>query len=83
MGDIAQADTSDFGDQAGDLMSVGRQVDLEKCLRGITMEEFLERDDVDYVFHFGNETFGDAGEFEGEYEEEFEDEEEIGEGGME
>jgi hypothetical protein len=64
VGDIENADISDFGDEDGNLLYVGRQVDLEKCLAGVTLEEFLEREDVECIFHQGNETFGWAGDSE-------------------
>jgi hypothetical protein len=74
VGDIETADVSDFGDENGDMYYVGRQVDLVKCLQGLTLEEFLERDDVTYSFHLGDETFGYGDDFAEEEEDEEDDE---------
>jgi hypothetical protein len=67
--DIDTADISAFGDENGDMFYLGRQVDLVRCLRGITLEEFLEREDVECVFHNGNETFGDGEVYDEEWDE--------------
>ena len=53
VGDIEAADISDFGDENGDMYYVGRQIDLVKCLRGVTLEEFLDREDVGIRLPYG------------------------------
>ena len=77
IGDIDNADISAFGDENGDMFYVGRQIDLVKCLKDITLEEFLERDDVVYTFHLGNETFGEPGDWDEGQDEPLVDEDEI------
>lgn len=58
-GDIDAADIGDFGDENGDLYYVGRQIDLVKRLQGLTLEEFMDREDVECVFHMGDASFED------------------------
>ncbi len=62
-GDIEHADIGDFGDEDGNLLYVGRQVDLVRRLQGLTLEEFMDREDVECVFHQGDESFDDDGEY--------------------
>ena len=76
VGDIDAADVSDFG-KDGKLFYVGRKVDLEPCLLTMDVFEFMERDDVECIFHQGNATFGDIeDDFEEGFDDEYEDEDE-------
>jgi len=54
VGDIDSADISNFGKDGG-LLWCGSMSDLRKRLVGCTFDEFLSRDDVDYVSEFGDE----------------------------
>lgn len=75
-GDIDAADVSDFGKE-GKLFYVGRKIDLEPCLLTMSVEQFMEREDVACTFHMGNATFGDISEgFEEDFEDEYDDEDE-------
>jgi hypothetical protein len=81
VGDIDRADVSGFG-KDGKLFYVGRKVDLEPRLLTMTVPDFMEREDVECVFHKGNATFGDIGDdhhaedFGGEIDDDEEEEEE-------
>lgn len=64
--DCASADTSDFGDEDGELIYVGRLDDLSRRLIGCTLEQFLARPDV----HLAERTLDEENEQElNEYEE--------------
>jgi hypothetical protein len=76
VGDIDDADVSGFG-KDGKLFYIGRKVDLEPRLLTMTVFEFMEREDVECVFHKGNATFRDIGEgFEEDFDDEYDDEDE-------
>jgi hypothetical protein len=46
---VENASVADFGAEDG-LFYVGYEEDLEKALKGVTLDEFLDREDVDYEF---------------------------------
>ncbi len=66
--DVDHAPIDDFGTEKG-YFYFGYARDLEKALKGITLDEFLDRPDVEYEFVEA----GSAGDFE---EDEYDDEEE-------
>jgi len=51
--ECASADTSDFGTEDSGLLYVGTMEDLRKRLIGCTPEQFLARDDVDFISPVG------------------------------
>ncbi len=53
--DVDAADVSDFGVEDGKLHWVGPMSDLRDRLVGCTVEEFLAREDVDYMVEVGEE----------------------------
>jgi hypothetical protein len=79
-GDVEKADVSEFGTQEGGLLYVGTMADLEQRLVGVTLDDFLDREDVDFISEVGEEeahSFGFDDEEELEEFEEFEEEEEL------
>jgi hypothetical protein len=68
VGAIDTADIRDFGDEDGGLYYLGREEDLVRCLRDITLEEFMGRDDVTCDFLEDEGTFHDGEEYDADAE---------------
>jgi hypothetical protein len=72
--DLENASTTEFGTEEG-LFYYGYEEDLEKALKGVSLDEFLDREDVDW--EFVDDVYDDDDEANYDEGEEFEEDEMV------